>query len=59
MVFYIAFLAYSLVIAGQLLLGVFPAFIIVFLYIIWRLLAAVEAIADAQQRIASQQEENG
>jgi len=58
-VFYIAFLAYSLVIAGQLLLGVFPAFIIVFLYIIWRVLAAVEAIADAQQRIASQQEENG
>lgn len=57
-VFYIAFLAYSIVIAGQLLLGVFPAFIIVFLYIIWRALAAVEAIADAQQRIASQQEEN-
>jgi len=57
-VFYIAFLAYSIVIAGQLLLGIFPAFIIVFLYIIWRALAAVEAIADAQQRIASQQEEN-
>lgn len=57
-IFYIAFLAYSILIAGQLLLGVFPAFIIAFFYILWRALVAVEAIADAQQRIAYREEEN-
>lgn len=55
--FYILFLAYSVLIAGQLLLGVLPGFVIVFLYFLWRGLVAVEAIADAQQRMASQQDE--
>jgi hypothetical protein len=57
-VFYILFLAYSILIAGQLLLGILPGFVIVFLYFLWRGLMAVEAIADAQQRLASQQDEN-
>lgn len=56
-VFYVLFLAYSILIAGQLLLGVLPGFVIVFLYFLWRGLVAVEAIADAQQRMASQKEE--
>ncbi len=57
-VFYILFLAYSILIAGQLLLGILPGFVIVLLYFLWRGLMAVEAIADAQQRLASQQDEN-
>lgn len=56
-VFYALLLAYSILIAGQLLLGVLPGFVIVFLYFLWRGLVAVEAIADAQQRMASQKEE--
>ena len=55
---YILFLAYLTLIVQQLLLGVFPGLVIVFLYFLWRGLVALEAIADAQQRMASQQEEN-
>jgi len=56
-VFYVLLLAYSIIIAGQLLLGLLPGFLIVVLYFLWRVLIAVEAIADAQQRMASQREE--
>ncbi|WP_188884437.1 hypothetical protein [Halarchaeum grantii] len=56
-VFYILLLAYSLLIAGQLLLGVLPGFVLVFLYFLWRGMVAVEAIADAQQRMATLREE--
>jgi len=56
-VFYVLLLAYSIIIAGQLLLGILPGFVIVVLYFLWRGLVAVEAIADAQQRMASQREE--
>jgi hypothetical protein len=55
---YAVLLAYSVLIAGQLLLGVLPGFAIVFLYFLWRALVAVEAIADAQQRLASRHEES-
>jgi hypothetical protein len=58
-VFYVLLIAYSVLIVGQLLLGVLSGFVFVFLYFLWRCLAAVEAIADAQQRMAFQQEENG
>jgi hypothetical protein len=57
-VFYVLFLAYSILVSGQLLLGILPGFVIVFLYFLWRGLVAVEAIADAQQRLASQRDEN-
>jgi hypothetical protein len=57
-VFYALFLGYSILIAGQLLLGVIPAFVLGLLYFSWRLLVAVEAIANALQRIASQREQN-
>jgi len=49
--------AYSLVIAQQLLLVVFPAAAVVAVYLTWRFIVAVEAIADALQRIADHQTE--
>ena len=55
-VLYILFLLYSVLIAVQPLLGLLPALTIIPLYLLWRLLIAVEAIADAQQRIAHQQD---
>lgn len=57
-VFYILLLAYSVLITGQLLLGVLPGFLLFGLYFLWRVLAAVEAIADAQQRMAAQEEQD-
>jgi len=48
---------YSLFVIQQVFLGVvLPAVAIVSSYILWRFLAAVEAIADALQRIARQRE---
>jgi hypothetical protein len=54
---YALVIAYSVVVLGQLLLGVLPGLLFVSLYVSWRALAAVEAIADAQQRIAHQREQ--
>lgn len=57
-VVYIALLGYSLVVVQQvLLLGLFPGLLLVSLYLLWRFLVAVEAIADALQRIAHQREQ--
>jgi hypothetical protein len=50
-VLYALLLAYSIVIAGRLLLGVLPGLILLVIYLLWRLVVAVEAIADAQQRM--------
>jgi hypothetical protein len=50
-VLYALILVYSIVIAGQLLLGVLPGLILLVIYLLWRLVVAVEAIADAQQRM--------
>ncbi|MXR50778.1 hypothetical protein GRX03_04050 [Halovenus sp. WSH3] len=47
---------YSLLIAGQALLGILPAVLFGAVYVTWRFLVAVEAIADALQRIASEYE---
>lgn len=55
---YVLILLYSVIIAGQILLGVLPGIWIGALYLFWRVLAALEAIADALQRIASQQEQD-
>jgi hypothetical protein len=49
----LAVAAYSVVIIGQLLLVVIPAVAVVVVYLIWRFVRAVEAIADAQQRRAA------
>ncbi|ESS06665.1 MAG: hypothetical protein A07HB70_01386 [uncultured archaeon A07HB70] len=43
---------YSVFVAAQLLLALGPVVLLVTLYLAWRLLLAVEAIADALQRIA-------
>jgi fatty acid desaturase len=47
---------YAVLILGQFLLGVLPTLLLGVLYVLWRFLAAVEAIADAQQRLADQRE---
>ena len=54
---FLAVSAYSLVIAGQILLVVGPAAAVVAGYLAWRFIRAVEAIADALQRIADHQTE--
>jgi hypothetical protein len=56
-VLYVLLLAYSVLVLGQLLLGVLPGLLFVGLYVLWRFLTAIEAIADAQQRIARQREQ--
>ena len=53
----LAVAAYSVLIAGQLLLVVFPAAAVFVVYLIWRFVRAVEAIADAQQRRANDPDE--
>ena len=57
-VLYLLVLGYSLVVAQEVLvLGLFPGMALVSLYLLWRFLVAIEAIADALQRIARQREE--
>ena len=54
---YVLIAAYSLVITAQLLLGVIlPGVVLLGSYLLWRVLRAVEAIADALQRIADARE---
>jgi hypothetical protein len=55
-VLYALLVAYGVVIAGQLLLTVFPGLFALGLYLLWRFIVAVEAIADAQQRLADARE---
>lgn len=45
-------LFYALFVLQNVLLGLFPVFAVGAGYILWRLLAAIEAIADALQRLA-------
>jgi predicted tellurium resistance membrane protein TerC len=52
-VLYAVVIAYGVLIAGQFLLTVFPGLLVVGLYLLWRFVVAVEAIADAQQRLAN------
>lgn len=54
---YLLVLAYSVIIAGQLLLGVLIGAVFGVVYLGWRFLVAVEAIADALQRLARQREQ--
>lgn len=55
-VLYMLVLAYSVLIIGQLLIGVWLGILLGLLYLAWRFVTAIEAIADALQRIARQQE---
>lgn len=54
---YVVVLAYALFIQGSLLLGLVPGIVFLVGYYLWRLLVAVEAIADGVHRIASGREE--
>lgn len=49
-------IAYSVAIASQLLLALGPTILILLLYLLWRFIRAVEAIADASQRVADAKE---
>lgn len=49
-------LVYSVVIAAQLLLGLFGFLGVLSLYVTYRLFAAIDTIADAQQRLADARE---
>ncbi len=51
---YLIGLGYLIVVAQQLLLGVVLGAGMLLLYFLWRLLVAIEAIADAQQTLANQ-----
>ena len=54
---YALVLAYALVVVQQLLVSVFVGVALATGYLLYRVLAAFEAIADAQQRLAEQAEE--
>lgn len=56
-VLYALILAYSIVVAGQLLFGVVSGLVLIAIYLFWRFIVAVETIADAQQRMADQNDE--
>jgi len=53
---YVLVLAYAVVIAQQILFGIWIGVLCMAVYLGWRFLVAVEAIADALQRIARQRE---
>lgn len=55
---YVLLLAYLALVVQQLLLGIIPGIAIGFFYLMWRFLVAVEAIADALQRLAQQREKD-
>lgn len=57
-VVYACLFAYGLIIVGQVVLfGVVPLFLVGGGYFLWRFLTAVEAIADALQRLSRQREQ--
>lgn len=55
---YVLLLAYSFFISQQPLRGIRLGITIVVIYLLWRFLVAVEAIADALQRFAQQREQD-
>lgn len=58
-ILYLLLIIYAVIVAQQLLLfGIVPGMILVSVYVLWRFFVAVEAIADALQRIAHQQEQD-
>lgn len=53
----ITFLADTFLLTGQILLGVMTVVPVVGLYLAWRFVVSFEAIADAQQRLARDTED--
>ena len=58
-VLYAVVLVYLVLIRGTILLGLFPGLVAVVLYVVWRFLVALEAIADGVHRIADEHEREG
>ena len=58
-VLYAVVLVYLVLIRGTILLGLFPGLVAVVLYVVWRFLAALEAVADGVHRIADEHEREG
>lgn len=52
----VLWLAYAFLVLQQILLGLIPLIAFAAVYVGWRFLAAFEAIADAQQRLAARRE---
>lgn len=57
--FYVILFGYSLIIAQRLLFGILIGVLVGLVYVSWRFLRTIEAIADALQRIAHQREQDG
>jgi len=57
-VLFVLLFAYSVVILAQPLIVLVLGASIVWFYLLWRFIVAIEAIADAQQRIATQREQD-
>ncbi|WP_415380335.1 hypothetical protein [Halosimplex sp. TS25] len=53
---YAVVLAYAVFVQGSALLGLFPGLVVAGAYFLWRLLAALEAIADGVHRLADQRD---
>ncbi|WP_436926890.1 hypothetical protein [Halosimplex amylolyticum] len=53
---YAIVLAYAVLVQGSVLLGLLPGLVLVGAYFLWRLLVALEAIADGIHRLADQRE---
>lgn len=53
---YVLLLGYAAIVVQEIFLGLVPGIVVVGLYILLRFLAAVEAIAEALQRIADERE---
>ncbi|MFB6178808.1 MAG: hypothetical protein ABEI77_03675 [Halorientalis sp.] len=55
---FVVLLGFALLVTQTPLLVVIPVLLVVGLYLSWRFLLAIEAIADALQRMAQQREQN-
>ena len=55
---YVLIVGYSVVVAQEILFGVWIGLLFGSLFLLWRFVAAVEGIADALQRISRQREDN-
>ncbi len=53
---YVLLLGYATVVVQQILLGLWVGLTVAIVYLAWRFLVAIEAIADALQRIAAERE---
>jgi len=55
----LAWLVYAVLVQGSFLLGLLPVLVLAALYVLWRFLVALEAVADGLHRIADEDEREG